>query len=590
MNATFGPYRLLRRLAYGGMAEIFLATMTRDAGFEKRLVVKRILPQFSADPGFVQMFIDEAVVAGRLSHPNIVQVYDFGNVDGVYYMTMEYIDGADLRQVLRASEERGRPLTFAEIAAIGEGVARGLAYAHSATDERLGPLHIVHRDVSPHNIMVSRAGDVKVMDFGIAKAAARATRTTTGTLKGKIAYMAPEQAAGRPLDGRCDQFALGVVLWECLSRRRLFAGDSDLELLNRVLACEVPPLEETRPEVPPALAAAVMRSLQPDPPARFADVRELERALATYRFSLGQAGAVQLGALVDELTPKAATPERRTQSLPDDDSERPAAYESASTLVTPSGSPPRWGYPDAATIPVASSRSLQATMRTMPFGEEAAEGSSEFTTSDEVDLAPPITRAQVRPWVLSAGVTLGVVALVTAAWLLLRHREGAQPRPQTSVLQVENLPAGASQLPAGTGADTRAGAGVQAGAGADAPRPSAIETDVLSRSHPASAVETPVAGEEMPAAAEIAAETVRPLPRGRTGRPRTPTGRLSLRSRGAWVDVYLGKRKLGSTPLDEVAVPAGTLRLRLTNVEAGIDDEIEIEVRPGALVRHTIEP
>ena len=217
------------------------------------MVLKRILPQFGADPAFVGMFIDEAKLAARLSHPNIVQVYDFGAVDGVYFIAMEYVDGVDLRQALKWSVDAHAPLSPAEVAAIGEDVARGLFCAHSLHDDRGAPQGVVHRDVSPHNIMLSRAGAARLMDFGIAKAADRATRTATGTIKGKVAYMAPEQAAGRELDGRADEFALGLVLWECLAGVRMFQGDSDLELLRQVVECRVRPVTRVRPDVPEAL-------------------------------------------------------------------------------------------------------------------------------------------------------------------------------------------------------------------------------------------------------------------------------------------------------------------------------------------------
>ncbi|HET6344683.1 MAG TPA: serine/threonine-protein kinase, partial [Myxococcota bacterium] len=303
MEDTFGRYTLLRRLAVGGMAEIFLASLHGDAGFEKKVVVKRILPHLGADADFVKMFIDEAVVAARLSHPNIVQVYDFGNVAGSYYIAMEYIEGVDLHGVLRQSQERDRPLTPAEVAAIGEGIARGLSYTHNLSDDAGTPLGIVHRDVSPHNVMLSLTGDPKVMDFGIAKAAARATRTATGTIKGKLAYMAPEQAMGRSADKRSDQFSLGIALWECLSGERLFVSDTEVSLIQRVIACEVPPLRSLRPEVPEALEKIVMRALAKDPAERYPDLADMQAELKAFRYALGPAGMADLADLAREFMP-----------------------------------------------------------------------------------------------------------------------------------------------------------------------------------------------------------------------------------------------------------------------------------------------
>ena len=305
----FGKYELIRRLAFGGMAEIFLASLTGEQGFAKKVVVKRILPQFSSDPDFVQMFIDEAVIAARLTHANIVQVYDFGEVEGTYFIAMEWVDGVDLSSLLKRNREAGRSMSAPEVAAIGEAVARGLSYAHNFVDDSGRALDLVHRDISPHNIMLSRSGEPKVMDFGIAKASERATRTKTGMIKGKIAYMAPEQAQGLPIDKRADQFAVGLVLWECITGQRLFSGDSDMEMLRKVMHCETRPPRELRGDAPEELERIVMRALSPDREQRYADLADLERELSGFRFSLGTAGAVQLGSLVDAVAPRKPTGE-----------------------------------------------------------------------------------------------------------------------------------------------------------------------------------------------------------------------------------------------------------------------------------------
>lgn len=278
----FGKYVLLERLAFGGMAEIFAASLKGAEGFEKRLVIKRILPQFSSDPSFVKMFIDEALIAANLSHPNIVQVYDFGEVYGRYYLAMEFVNGVDLRRLLSHARKSGWVLGIAEVAAIGEMVARGLSHAHGALDAQGQPLGLVHRDISPHNIMVSCAGDAKVMDFGIAKAGARATRTQTGIIKGKVAYMAPEQASALEIDKRVDQFALGLVLWELLAGERMFQGDSDVVLLRKVVEAEIRPLTAYRPDVVPALEAIILRALARDPEHRYSDLATWKRLSSAF--------------------------------------------------------------------------------------------------------------------------------------------------------------------------------------------------------------------------------------------------------------------------------------------------------------------
>ena len=271
----FGPYTLVRRLAFGGMAEVFLAEKRGPSGFAKQVALKRILPHLASDKNFVAMFTDEAKLASQLNHPNIAQIFDFGHVKNVYYIAMEYVDGVDLQRLLAPNSR----LTVAETAWLGEQVAQALAYAHQARSVRGQPLHLVHRDVSPQNIMITRQGAVKLMDFGIARAAQRLAHTQTGVVRGKVAYMAPEQARGEPVDARGDQFALGVVLWECFNGRRLFSGASDLQILQAVLACEIPRTEHA------PLNAVLQRALAKDPSARFADLNSLAESLASLRDS-----------------------------------------------------------------------------------------------------------------------------------------------------------------------------------------------------------------------------------------------------------------------------------------------------------------
>ena len=257
----------------GGMAEIFRAKSVGAEGFEKVVVIKRILPHFCEDESFITMFQDEARVAAHLNHANVVQIFDFEQVEGLYYIAMEYVEGEDLKRVLDAGTKAGQPLSIAQAVQAMIEAGQGLDYAHKREVDGKA-LNIIHRDISPHNMMVSYNGEVKIMDFGIAKAASRSTKTRVGTVKGKCAYMSPEQARGKPLDGRSDLFALGVCLWEMLAGKRLFVGDSDFETLNNVLRMEAPSLTEMNPDVPPELDAIVAKSLAKDRDERQADVAE----------------------------------------------------------------------------------------------------------------------------------------------------------------------------------------------------------------------------------------------------------------------------------------------------------------------------
>ena len=280
----FGRYYLTQKIAMGGMAEIFRAKSIGAEGFEKVVVIKRILPHFCEDEGFVTMFKDEARVAAHLAHANVVQVFDFDEVDDLFYIAMEYVEGHDLKKVLDVGAKHAKPLSIAQAVYVMMEASQGLHYAHTRVVDGQ-PLNIIHRDVSPHNVMVSYNGEVKIMDFGIAKAASRSTKTRVGTVKGKCAYMSPEQARGKPLDGRSDLFALGVCLWEMLTGKRLFVGESDFETLNNVLKAEVPPASELNPEVPKELDAIVLKSLARDRDARQNDVGQFVSELRRWFYS-----------------------------------------------------------------------------------------------------------------------------------------------------------------------------------------------------------------------------------------------------------------------------------------------------------------
>jgi eukaryotic-like serine/threonine-protein kinase len=286
----FGRWQLLDRIAIGGMAEIFKAKQTGAHGFEKIVVIKRILPQLASDPEFLAMFIDEAKIQCALEHPKIVQVFEFGEVDGQYFIAMEYIDGLDALGLLRACAHRRvrLPVRLA-VHVIGE-VLDALAYAHGKRGGDGRPLGLVHRDISPSNILISRRGDVKLGDFGIARAAEREknSKTQSGTLKGKYGYMAPEQVVGAELDGRADLFAVGIVLAEMLMGRRLFTAPNDLDVLLMVRDAKLERLDRHGADIPAPLRAIVDRLLSRDADARYASAGEAREALHDFLFDTRQ--------------------------------------------------------------------------------------------------------------------------------------------------------------------------------------------------------------------------------------------------------------------------------------------------------------
>lgn len=278
----YGQYVLVRKLAEGGMAEIFLAKLRGTDGFERNVVIKRMLPHLSSIPDFVEMFRDEARLAAKLSHPNIVQIHELGFTDGCYYICMEYLAGEDFSTTVRLAGRRRQYLPFAVVLRVLIDAARGLHFAHEFTNEAGLPLNIVHRDVSPSNLYLTYQGQVKVLDFGIAKAESRLVNTRTGVVKGKYMYMAPEQAKGKEVDRRADVFALGVSLFEALTHVRPFARENDLAVLNALLHGEFKRPRELRKDLPEDLEAIILKAMAFKPEDRYPTAEAFADALEAW--------------------------------------------------------------------------------------------------------------------------------------------------------------------------------------------------------------------------------------------------------------------------------------------------------------------
>jgi serine/threonine-protein kinase len=280
VGIPFGNYQLTRRLARGGMAEVFLATQKGPESFERTVAVKRILPHLADISQFVDMFMDEARIAAKLSHPNIAHIYEFGRVDDSYFIAMEYIEGIDLSVIIL--EGPARPLPFEHAARIIADVCAALHYAHSLDDKEGVPLGIVHRDISPQNILVSFGGAVKVVDFGIAKAAAHIERTRPGVVRGKFTYMSPEQVEGKPLDGRADLFCAGIVLYELCTCEALFPRTNPIEAMRRVRAADIPPPHRDGQSLPVQLERILRRALARRREERYRNAAEMQMDLEAY--------------------------------------------------------------------------------------------------------------------------------------------------------------------------------------------------------------------------------------------------------------------------------------------------------------------
>jgi len=337
---NFGKYLLLAKIASGGMAELFQGKIVSVKGFEKPVAIKKLLPHLTQDSSLVNMFVNEAKLAARLTHQNIVQIYDLGSIEGTYFIAMEYLHGKDLRAMINKTRQRAAPVPLEFALYIVSRICAGLDYAHKLKDFQGSPLNIIHRDISPQNIIVTYEGEVKIVDFGIAKAATHSSETKVGIIKGKLAYMSPEQAAGKSIDHRSDVFSTGILLYELVTQRRMFEG-TDLEVLDRVRKGEFVAAEVLAPTLPPRVIAILRRALAHDPECRYQSCAEaltdLEEGFSDFSVhpSAEILGHYMKGLFAEEIaTELSALQEAQTQITPVDDSgpvEDPTVTGSAGT-------------------------------------------------------------------------------------------------------------------------------------------------------------------------------------------------------------------------------------------------------------------
>lgn len=437
-GVRFGQYVLLEKIATGGMAEVWKARMRGVEGFQKIVAIKKILPHLSDNQDFVEMFIDEAKLAAQLNHNNIIHIYDLGKIQSSYYIAMEYIDGSDLKAILKKAQDRDHPMSVELALFIASKVAAALDYAHRKHDFEGKEMGLVHRDVSPQNVLISEEGDIKLCDFGIAKAASKASHTQAGALKGKLQYMSPEQAWGRQIDRRSDVFALATVLYEMLTARKLFGGDNELSILEQVREARVIAPSQANDEVTPPIDAIVLKALQKEPSSRYQSAGEMQRDidavlytfkptptsadLAIYMHRLGSPEPLPVRveaplmheaepepAAANELRPIAVTPPPRT----------PAPVAPVSAAVVPM---PAWEAHAAASVPHGPAAKKKSPVLAIVIGlvvvAAAAGGYFAFRdrfTSKPAAAAAPVNRtASAAPAPVSGAtiVPTGTVAPV----------------------------------------------------------------------------------------------------------------------------------------------------------------------------------
>lgn len=638
-----GKYVLLGRLGHGGMGKIYLAYAPGPAGIEKLLVVKRLHSHLTSDPVLVNNFLDEARLSMALGHPNIVHTYDVGEVEGRYFMVMEYIDGQNLGVVLRTAKRTGQYPDSVLWAGLFLGVLDALHAAHTARDARGRPLNIIHRDVSPQNVLVTYDGTPKLVDFGIAKAAMRISETDAGVLKGKYAYMSPEQCQSTDLDARSDIFSAGIVLWEMLAGRRLYKADSVIKSVERIL--HEAPISPTRAnaDCDPELAKVVVKALQKRPEDRFGSADEfrdaLDEALHRGRHHFRQSDvrdfmsrlfsdvrerqqAILEACLSGQLE---GEPDRdevstgRSDSSPNlNDSESVRVpdldFHGGVEATTPSTSrrsplitqedehtrrrpppPPPPSLPDAAPADAVTDGALPDVP-----------GRGTFATP------PPAPRRGLAAAALAAVLVLG--GGLVAAWLLglfgspagdeTLAVEGPRPSPgvQDPALATEPAPPpDPGEEEADPEPDAPSGAADRApddrprevreerGRRGDRVRASSRSTNRSSARSSKASSRSREAREERPAddptpeRADKASKSEEP-PKAAIAE----SGTLTLET-VPWTAVYLGKKKLGETPIVKVPVPAGELELLLVNEGAGIRQPYFLEVEPGKAYRRKLK-
>lgn len=467
----YGPYQLLARLATGGMAHVFLARRTGEDDPSRLVVVKRILPHLAENQEFVSMFLQEARVAARLDHPAIAHVLDLGHVDGSYFMAMEYVAGDDFRRVTRHADAEGRTLPVALACRMVIGACEGLDFAHSRIDERGRALNIVHRDVSPQNLLVTFDGLVKVIDFGIAKAADSAHHTRTGVLKGKYAYMSPEQAEGLALDRRSDVFALGIVLYELITRTRLFKRHNDLATLKAVTECQVPRPTQFNPSIDPELEGIVLRALARDREQRTPTAGQLAQELEAYLSAHGLPGSTaHLRQFMREIYAERLAAEK-AMGHPSVVDAAPVQPPDSPPVPVParrsSPAPARAGSPPPVPPPFSRRKRPAVELAPMPIhvNRLVAPPLSPVVASGEIsDLSMVSRRARSKKGLLVAG-TLLFLALAGVGSALLLSPQTLGRTGRLATLELASDPSGAAVFIDGraTGRITPAEVGLEPG-------------------------------------------------------------------------------------------------------------------------------
>lgn len=395
-----GKYELVSPAGEGGMAVVWKALVRGAGSFQKMVAIKRIQAGKNADPSFIKMFEEEARVGSQLQHPNVVQIMDFGrDEEGGYYLVMEWVEGLDMFQWVRSYHRAMKVTPWPLVSAIGIEVLRGLSAAHERVTDTGEPAPIIHRDVSPSNILLGVNGTAKLTDFGLARAMDRASMTRPNVIKGKLAYCAPELITGAKANARTDIFGLGVVLWEALAQKRLFTGKNDLEVLLAVRKGDIPPLSNERDDIPPALETVIQQSLAQNPEERFQTAREMARALAAVlRSTTEHADAEPLGASVRAARARLGKDPNQTSAGAQPAAPAEAPQPSIEVDLAPDKSSEDLSMSDVEVVEVELrqkkpvDRAPQQPLQSVPVITPASEPPKGLWEGDDKSVALPLTR------------------------------------------------------------------------------------------------------------------------------------------------------------------------------------------------------
>ena len=551
----FGKYAILGELGVGGMAKVFKARLFGLHGFEKTLALKIIDPQRSGEQEFVDLFIREATLAARLDHDNIVRIFDFDQIEGVYYIAMEYVDGSNLRGLLNLARKAGSPIQVAEAVAIASGVCQGLAYAHGEVGNR--PFSVVHSDISPSNILISRYGEVKIADFGIAMAEGAAEKSQPGVVRGKVSYMSPEQTRAEPLDKRTDIFSFGCVLWELCTGQKLFEGDSDAEIIEKVRNADITPPSALNQSVPVELDELVLAALEHDREKRTVTASYLVNGLHEIMDRLGEKAAPSV--ILERMTARLLPPREHTTTITSSVVTNPRPEQPGSL---PGSLPPGFAKkevtvldrpgPDVKHPPVSGTNRdhlgnhMVLATDSLPSPNElailAASQPLETSPSPLPHVSPALPHSRrSRGLYWAFGAALLVLLGVSVGVIWSRLSENVDPHPGEAVFSSlkDNFPV----------------------------HQEAVSPPEISNSA------APANSQTSPSA---------------SASPEPSYGWLYLNSLPA-AEVYLGNKKLDETPVNGLRLPAGRHWLRLVNEPLGLEKSILVEIPPGKRVKRSVE-